>query len=709
MFSFTHRIVLTLLFITCVGGPGSVAIAQDLPAAPKRQYTQKEYYADLLKMQRRDLVEGYKKYGRHNVKWDRQMLEFLEGLSRAFTAEMAPQRWKPAHPQADELVRQAKALIDAGCDDPLVTYGLLSAREDQGNAETDIQVILKHAKEMEASKYGALRKDVAWLRACNAIPPSDPKLLAETQQHERTIRAEAIFGPAPDAITRRFRLAAYKVRDWNVKTLAQTLEGVKTVKNPDPWMVHMVRGRHEITAAWEDRGGGWASTVTEKGREGFRKHLDEAASQLTAAYRLAPDCPESAAAMITVSMGGGDPAHTSRQWLDRAAAAQFDYMDAYGAYLNDIMPRWHGSLEAMLQFGIECANTKRFDTEVPEVFLDAIRMMRVEMPQPDAIYQTEGVYDAMTVLFDGLCAEPSRKAEADKLRSRQAGLAWKCGRAAEAKKLLDALGDRVDNGGMIAAGTSAAQAVPAIYAATCEQATFIVAADALLNTHHTEDAIGRYQSVMGKLGDSSGDKQVKIYLARHIRLAEWAGQLDKTGEVDVSPDKDLTGWTVMRGEWKVENGEVFGTSDDTGMLMLLELPVGQLWAFSGEVGIGFNRSNMGADNAIIYHSYYLYAPHSNSWDIETNAPMKLAPDQTPPDPFPSIVVFNMMRWNHATAMRFGDGKMWAMKIDPTIREANPPLGIGGYYLDRPGYALRFRQLKLKRLPDAEPGWVKSAR
>ncbi|MFA7236646.1 MAG: hypothetical protein WC058_07265 [Phycisphaeraceae bacterium] len=78
MFSFAHRIVLTLLVITCVGGPGSVAIAQDLPTAPKRQYTQKEYHADLLQMHRRDLVEGYRVHGRHDAKWDATVIELLE-------------------------------------------------------------------------------------------------------------------------------------------------------------------------------------------------------------------------------------------------------------------------------------------------------------------------------------------------------------------------------------------------------------------------------------------------------------------------------------------------------------------------------------------------------------------------------------------------------------------------------------------------------
>jgi len=159
-------------------------------------------------------------------------------------------------------------------------------------------------------------------------------------------------------------------------------------------------------------------------------------------------------------------------------------------------------------------------------------------------------------------------------------------RQAEAKKLLDAMGDHVDNMGLNLAGTSIAQALPAINASVSEQATNIAAADQLLATGHAEQAGGFYQSALAKLGDSADDKQIRAYVDRRLRLVEMAKIYERTGEVDLTPVKDLTAWTVMRGSWKTDGDGLLGKSDDAGLLLALEFPTGKRWDRTGFMRTG---------------------------------------------------------------------------------------------------------------------------
>src|SRR5439155_9015886 len=97
----------------------------------------------------------------------------------------------------------------------------------------------------------------------------------------------------------------------------------------DPWLVQMIGGLYQINAAWEARGKGWASEVTDAGWKGFHEHLTAARECLTAAYKLHPEFPEAATHMITVAMGDSEKDETPRKWFDLATAAQIDYLPAY--------------------------------------------------------------------------------------------------------------------------------------------------------------------------------------------------------------------------------------------------------------------------------------------------------------------------------------------------------------------------------------------
>lgn len=206
----------------------------------------------------------------------------------------------------------------------------------------------------------------------------------------------------------------------------RVLEIAESHHLPD-WYLELLRGRHHITLAWKERGNGFGNTVTEAGWKGFSEHLRIARQHLEASWKLAPQYPFAAKAMITVSMGSSpDPSAEMRLWLDRSIAAQADYWPSYEAYLWGIRPRWHGSHEEMLDFADECLATGRFDTKVPLYYLSAVR--KISEDEGSSTYRRPELYEGMRESLLGyLDANPS-PAEEQCRRTALAVLAYRAGR-----------------------------------------------------------------------------------------------------------------------------------------------------------------------------------------------------------------------------------------------------------------------------------------
>lgn len=136
----------------------------------------------------------------------------------------------------------------------------------------------------------------------------------------------------------------------------------------------------------------------------------------------------------------GEPGVSVRDWFNRAACAQLDYGDAYSNIATALLPRWGGSHDALYDPGVECLETKRFDTAAPEFVFGAVRMIQ---DQDQVDYWTRpGVYDNLKALFQGALAEPSQAGRRRELRAIWAIVAWRCGKPDEARRLLDELGDK---------------------------------------------------------------------------------------------------------------------------------------------------------------------------------------------------------------------------------------------------------------------------
>ena len=101
---------------------------------------------------------------------------------------------------------------------------------------------------------------------------------------------------------------------------------------------------------------------------------------------------------------GGIARESARFWFDEAVAAQFDAPRAHDHLLHDLLPRWNGSHVELLKFGLECLNTKRFDTEVPRTFKAAITHVEQEDGNTRELLaaNTLNAENALEQLFSGV-------------------------------------------------------------------------------------------------------------------------------------------------------------------------------------------------------------------------------------------------------------------------------------------------------------------
>ena len=156
---------------------------------------------------------------------------------------------------------------------------------------------------------------------------------------------------------------------------AKVLAGIEKAQ-VDEWLKLLWRIEVERRAAWKARGGGWASSVTKEGWDGFEKHGDACRKAFARAMEL-HSFPEPMYLFAYL-----------RPFDDRLftqmTALQADFIQFYDNYLwFSCYPRWCGSHEKMKAFAERCYATGRHDTMVPyfyaETLLKMVRDMNVSV------------------------------------------------------------------------------------------------------------------------------------------------------------------------------------------------------------------------------------------------------------------------------------------------------------------------------------------
>ena len=127
------------------------------------------------------------------------------------------------------------------------------------------------------------------------------------------------------------------------------------------------RGQAEIARAWNERGSGYANTVTAEGWAGFNKHLEQAEPFLDTAWKMNPSNAYTAYLMMKLELGQSRGRERMEQWFERAMALDTNYYDAASLMSYYLEPRWHGSVDEALEFARRCVTSTNWGGQVPLV------------------------------------------------------------------------------------------------------------------------------------------------------------------------------------------------------------------------------------------------------------------------------------------------------------------------------------------------------
>lgn len=664
-----------------------------------RDYSNTDFYRDMLKMHHHILVDGYKQHGTRNPKWDELAMEVLAELARQLTAYKAPNKFDPVVKDGHYFRQSLNKLMDLGCDDPLLVY--FHAIYANNRDADHWQNIANH---LDASGYHPFRAvDALW--KLERYLPKGTRQRDEAGMKGVKRAAQAMFMKDNDAYTKRYMVYHYDLLSWDTERAVRYYKQLQNFPDPDPWVADLVRGKYHIKQAWKARGTGWGHEVKPEGWKGFGEHLALAGKYLTRAHCMHPDRPEAASLMIIVSGAGGPSQLNKLHWFRRAQAAHFDFEKPYNLMKWYLRPRWGGSLQEMIAFGEECLSSERYDTNVPWQYLEFMNVVRKERGGDFSFWEKPGVYDHFDKLFKGLRTAPNRKKDYDYLAGYHAVVAYRCGEFEASARILKELGDRPQPyswaGDMDASPTVGPSEV---FARVGQKSDQVINAIEAYEHGRYDKAADITENILEHLPD---DDDGRLYVNHLHKRSQWAQTYISTGELDLMPHKQLIAWENMLGTWSIEDdGRLFGRPSRRGLQMQLKIPTGTRWRLSGEVDL----SKIGRRDVANLELVAGYLHNEHIWLYVIRPKFNRVWFDTPNGSTHEVGMFKprfefaMERWDRGIAM-FIDGQLYTAAIT-TIPARSLPLCIGGRYSDS-GPRVWFDKLKLKRI-DQQPNWIRQA-
>jgi hypothetical protein len=664
----------------------------------------------------RNVVGGYRRAGRRGPKCDPAAEPFLRDSAPAFlgVAMISP-----------DLLSRARTLVAAGCDDPAVLYFAARAHaftDDDSREGTELYERAYAAMNDTPYPRGFARFVASGLRAdyergsgsagkTHALFPVELAWFLQSLKDgsyaadEDAVLAIHLNGGTGEAFFDRNRAA-----------VVGALQSSPTV---DPWVRELFAGMRAIKDAWQARSGDYGDKVKPEGWKGFGESLAEARKALKESYRLRPDRPEAATHMITVAMGGGDD-ETPRAWFDRAVAARLDHHPAYNKMINALRRRWGGAPDALLSFARECAETRRFDTEVPlqafyavqQIDFDRIQESRPEPADgavrddtpwtaPPSVYRDEDVYRLVSTVLQRYIREPGTP-RWQRWTSLHAAVAYKAGQYADARKSLVEAGGTLDKEALDIVADEP-QLAGRIEAFASVDSAVVRKAEDLYLARKADLALPLFRKAR-----AAAPVGARPYLDERIAAATLEEDLRAGRTVPFLPPPSLEGWTPRLGRWSVQpDRSLLGTTGAKGMLIVADGRVGPDFEIEADVevvstsngqfqvGIAFGREpgfwnydwssfrikRTGHEGDVSYFSRHFYAP---------------ARTIKRPSALRSRVLVQSWR-----------GRLWAyVDGEPVVTdyapEWNPPrtadaqVGFGAYFDDNVVTA-RYRDVRLRRL------------
>ena len=654
------------------------------------------------------LTEGYDRIGSHDPKWSSQGREFIQSALPYWVHVKAA-------PTAESLLPAADHLLASGCDDPIVL--LLAAQ-------------LKFDSDRQSSEAGVLFKRTLQLIMGTGYKAALVRITAERfiADCERRNEGTGQRAPLKETWVKYFALqladGSYTADEQSVLTkhfssgsgrklfkenIDRCLEALRDRKGNslEEWATLFLIGQGEVDLAWRDRGGGYASTVTSAGWRSFEAHLASARKDLVRSWALNPSRPEAAAEMITVVMGECQGhGESERLWFDRSIAAQFDYLKPYNSLWYAYLPRWRGSIQAMLDFGHQCAQTRRFDTLVPLQYVCVIRSIGEEIESQPRIYHFANVANELEDVFDGYDSETSKPARREYLTGLHAYAAYQGENFSRAYELLRDINFRVDPALI---GEMDPKITPAIFveksaALGGRGGEDVAAADRDFEAGKFDDASKLYESA---LRQNENEPHAVRYIQSKTSVIHFQKELATGNWVPFRPAPGLNGWSSVLGDWSVENdGSLTGRAGSNGMLLVNDSGVGPDFEIRGTIeflpdstgevqgGVAFGYPSFESPE---WRSFRLRRQPDNRSEVVVGQHWQAGPTRPVPTHNPNGFLVQSWR-GKLTVIVNGQVVFENQDVkDGLVKASNSRVGIGAYAHESNVFRVRYRDLQIRRI------------
>ncbi len=312
--------------------------------------------------------------------------------------------------------------------------------------------------------------------------------------------------------------------------------------------------------SWREKGSGLGG-ASQKDRKSADGHLKEARTALSRAWELQPDYPEAATRMIDVAKQlGAHGGPELRTWFDRSISVQCDRSDLIGNYLYACSPNWGGSLPKMLAIGRACAETRRYDTQVPTYFNEAVNRVGYELEDWRPLFHHPAL-SALLIETRQKCAEKAEGTALENEQFSQLGFeAWLTGDYPLAAKALDKLRspdgrvwinrDTVDYAYRLNLNADLSLRDAVLRGGPMHED--YEAGLKALDDGKPDEAITHFQAVQAK-----PDPWARTLTAAELRLAEFQKNFS-TGNWTPLPLSESLCWTQLDGssEWDANSGRL---------------------------------------------------------------------------------------------------------------------------------------------------------
>lgn len=521
-----------------------------IPAGPEC-YTELRFRSDVHKVQMRRL-KVYEQHTQDPPEVWADVMQFLDDFDLCRLG-------LPGHRTWAELSEAAKSLARRGSGDPLV--GVFRARAQSRSNDGSVlyeSEIWKCFDALSQTSYPARWKveplaqlDGGWPQRVPRGKPSWKELI--TQLAEAWIRDPEA---REDERRAHWQWLIYSFNDFGIEQKTLFHDTCLEFTEADPWLWNLLSGTYHLDLGRHQRDHGVGVTAESRAWH-YQNNLRIAGDRLLLAWQLDPKLPEPAAVSITVAMDGEQATASPRDWFDRAVAAQMDYEDAYFRYLTSLQPYQGGSFEKLYAFGKECLATKRFDTQVPRILVNAIYDITFDVEGHYTVFRNETIWAEVHEVFTGLLEEYDRQPNNNNpgaLATQWMLYAIHSGHyddACAALKLVEARGWKLSTQqhNYFRLRESSARSIVAGVGGPAAEAARKAVPYLLpmkrLAPKEREECLAALDEVVEK--DSS--EATRVYFGHWRQTLQWEKAYDAGDWVDLKFNPQMNGWIRRQGQW----------------------------------------------------------------------------------------------------------------------------------------------------------------